>query len=564
MRRAVVSYYELGESFRDAIARACPDETRFVAISRLSRDSLLQLFRQIRGLKGECIAVAIEDENSRYLVGPLLLLAAMSGSRRIEIVWPNGTSERVAFRTFVIWLAKILWAQISSRWAYWRARWRVKSLEAGGERSPVAPRAVRRVLYLDANLPIGAAVGGSVGHTRGVIDGLLREGFGVDYASGKAIPTDSPNSRWLRVSCGDLLAVPPELNCYAFNDEFERCAMKWTTENSYAFIYQRMSVHNFTGAMLRQKLGIPLILEYNGSEVWTAANWGKKLRLHDMAASAERASFANADLVVTVSKPLADEVAAAGVGRERIVVYPNCIDPAIFDPDRFSREELEQLRKRLRIADGARIATFLGTFGAWHGVEFLARAIRRLVDGDLAWLVANKLHFLLIGDGLKMAEVRALLGTGPYQDFVTLTGAVPQASAPAYLALSDLFLCPHVPNADGSTFFGSPTKLFEYMAMGRPIVASDLAQIGGVLRGTYLDSANISEGPMAALFTPGSEDEFLAALRTVVEDPNLARTMAANARAAALGSFTWQHHVNAILAGAERAGLRVRTIDGRD
>lgn len=564
MRRAIVSYYDLGETFRDAIARECPDETRFVAISRLSRDSLLQLLRQIRGLKSECIAVAIEDETSRYLVGPLLLLAALSGSRRIEIVWPNGMSEKVPFRAIVAWLARILSAQISSRWAYWRAGRHVKPLEAGVRRAPVAPREVRRVLYLDANLPVGAAVGGSVGHTRGVIDGLLREGFAVDYASGKAIPTDSPNSRWLQVPCGDMLAIPPELNCYAFNEEFERRAKRWATENSYAFIYQRMSVHNFTGAMLRRSLGLPLILEYNGSEVWTAANWGKKLRLHDMAVSAERASLANADLVVTVSNPLADEVAAAGVGRERIVVYPNCIDPRIFDPDRFSREELEQLRQRLQIGEGARIATFLGTFGSWHGVEFLAHAIRRLVDSDPAWLVASKLHFLLIGDGLKMAEVRALLGTKPYQDFVTLTGSVPQASAPAYLALSDLFLCPHVPNADGSTFFGSPTKLFEYMAMNRPIVGSDLAQIGRVLRGTYFDSANVSAGPLAALFTPGNEDEFLAALRTVVDDPNLARTMATNARAAALGSFTWQHHVNAILAGAERVGLRIRETGRRD
>ncbi len=56
-----------------------------------------------------------------------------------------------------------------------------------------------------------------------------------------------------------------------------------------------------------------------------------------------------------------------------------------------------------------------------------------------------------------------------------------QSEAPTYLAISDIVVSPTVPNPDGSPFFGSPTKLFEYMAMGKPIVASDLDQIGEVL-----------------------------------------------------------------------------------
>jgi glycosyltransferase involved in cell wall biosynthesis len=316
-----------------------------------------------------------------------------------------------------------------------------------------------------------------------------------------------------------------------------------------------MSVHNFTGAMLRRKLGIPLILEYNGSEAWAAANWNRRLRLHDMAVRTELACLRNADLVVTVSSTLADEVVAAGVRREKIVTYPNCIDPDIFNPNRFSPEEISGLRQRLQIPDDACIATFIGTFGTWHGVDFLAKALRRLIDTDIPWLTGRKLHFLLVGDGLKMAQVRGVLGEKPYSDFVTLTGMIPQDAAPAYLAASDIFLSPHVPNADGSAFFGSPTKLFEYMAMERPIVASDLDQIGRVLRGTYFDPAQNHGRPLAELFSPGSEDGFLAALRKTVENPDAAREMARNARAVALASFTWRHHVDAILCRAKALNI---------
>ena len=48
-------------------------------------------------------------------------------------------------------------------------------------------------------------------------------------------------------------------------------------------------------------------------------------------------------------------------------------------------------------------------------------------------------------------------------------------------ATSDVLVSPHVANADGTPFFGSPTKIFEYMGLGKPIVASDLNQIGEVI-----------------------------------------------------------------------------------
>jgi len=112
------------------------------------------------------------------------------------------------------------------------------------------------------------------------------------------------------------------------------------------------------------------------------------------------------------------------------------------------------------------IATFIGTFGQWHGVDVLAQAIRRMVLERRKQLDALQLRFLLIGDGQKMALVRGRARDTDADRYVHLAGLVPQRAAPRFLAASDLLLSPHVGNADGSRFFGSPTKLFEYMAMG--------------------------------------------------------------------------------------------------
>jgi glutamate synthase domain-containing protein 3 len=64
----------------------------------------------------------------------------------------------------------------------------------------------------------------------------------------------------------------------------------------------------------------------------------------------------------------------------------------------------------------------------------------------------------------------------------TFTGRVPHGQVAAYLDACDIVVAPHVALANGTEFFGSPTKLFEYMSMARPVIASRLGQIGRLQR----------------------------------------------------------------------------------
>jgi glycosyltransferase involved in cell wall biosynthesis len=122
-------------------------------------------------------------------------------------------------------------------------------------------------------------------------------------------------------------------------------------------------------------------------------------------------------------------------------------------------------------------------------------------------------------------------------------------------------MSPHVPNADGSPFFGSPTKLFEYMAMARAIVASDLDQIGDVLRRSYRVPA-LPAGPCAAdedrlavLVTPGDREQLLEGLRFLVERPDYREALGRNARAEVLAHYTWERNVDAVVRRlADRGG----------
>jgi glycosyltransferase involved in cell wall biosynthesis len=420
----------------------------------------------------------------------------------------------------------------------------------------------RAVLYLNANLWFGLKAGGSVAHVAGVVNGLLGAGYAVDLYSASAPELIRPEAAYRPLLPDRAWGLPLERNYHRFGRRV-LAELDASARGPYAFLYQRLSVASYAGVAASRRLRLPLVLEYNGSEVWAARHWGRPLRDEALAEAAEEASLRHAHLVVTVSEVLAGELRARGVEPERIVCHPNGVDAARLDPSRFSAEDRAAVRAASGITADATVAGFIGTFGQWHGVDLLARTIARLAREERPWLDRRRVRFLLVGDGLRMPEVQAALA-GPGAEVATLPGLVPQADGPRYLSACDLLLSPHVPNSDGTPFFGSPTKLFEYMAAGKAVVASDLDQIGDVLspalRADDLPETEVpsdGERRLGLLTAPGSERELAAGIRFLVERPAWRARLGANARAEALRKYTWEHHVGAILARVDE--LRVGT-----
>jgi glycosyltransferase involved in cell wall biosynthesis len=108
---------------------------------------------------------------------------------------------------------------------------------------------------------------------------------------------------------------------------------------------------------------------------------------------------------------------------------------------------------------------------------------------------------------------------------------------PALLDACDILLSPHVPLEDGSEFFGSPTKLFEYMAMGKGIVASRLGQIGDVLK----------DEKTALLVEPGNAQQLAEAILRLDTSRELREKLGLAAREAAIASHTWKINAQRVL-----------------
>jgi glycosyltransferase involved in cell wall biosynthesis len=385
-------------------------------------------------------------------------------------------------------------------------------------------------LYLRTDLSFGIRAGGSVGHIAGVLNNLAAFTRPPIFVTTDDVPTVDAAIETHVVLPLESFWNFQELPAFVLNARIASEALRAVGGRRVSFVYHRYSLGNFTGVAVSRLLGVPLALEFNGSEVWVSDHWGRPLKHRDLALRIERLNLAAADLIVVVSDPIADQLASAGIDRNRVLVNPNGVDVSRYHPD----VDGTAIRRSLDL-DRTCVVGFIGTFGAWHGAEVLARAFVALLRRNPG--LRQSMRLLMIGDGARMAAVKRILAEGGVMDLARLPGLVTQEDGPAYMAACDMLISPHVPNPDGSPFFGSPTKLFEYMAMGRPIIASHLDQIGEVLE----------HDRTAWMVPPGDVAALAASIERLAADEPARGRLGAAARACAVARHTWRDHTRRIV-----------------
>jgi glycosyltransferase involved in cell wall biosynthesis len=306
------------------------------------------------------------------------------------------------------------------------------------------------------------------------------------------------------------------------------------------YLYERLCLGNYAGALASQELRIPYIVEYNGSEISMRRSFDRGRYVYeDVYLKAEELAFKQATLISVVSEPVRDDLVARGINPAKIFVNPNGADIDAYAPP--SPAARDQIRAELGFTPADRVIGFTGTFGGWHGVDVLAAAIPRICAEE------PSSRFLLIGDGNYKHLTDAAVANGKLQEKVKSVGRVPQQEGARLLKACDIFVSPHNSHMIDSRFFGSPTKVFEYMALGRAIVASDLEQIGEVLRPALTPSDLVTgkavAGARSVLCPPGDLDQFILAVVALARSPELCDQLGQGARRAVVEHYSWKQHV---------------------
>ena len=551
----VLSVVPLSEAFRSVLQARLQGDVDFMPLAKVRPKGNVAALRFLRKQRTDAAYAAFEEPQEMIMLPIIVLLARLIRAPQRFVIRPDHSIEKLSTMD----VARALFSAIAGSFAALKSGI-VAALELSMlERTPnPAPptKVSSKVVYLNTNVNLGVKAGGSLGHIAGVVNDLHRRGYDLTYVATIRSSVIDASVSMRTLTLPKLLGVPMDLFIFGFSQHIYRQLEGTFGNGADAVLYQRMSRSDYTGAKLSRVKKVPLIMEYNGSEAWGARHWGHPMLFERLARRAELVSLRSAHTVVTISDVLADELVEIGIPRSRVVVYPNCVDSCVFDPSRFSKEATSTLRQKHGLPADAIVLGFIGTFGRWHGIDVLCAVIKRLVDERSEWLDRQKVKFLIVGDGFLGRHVTELVGDERVRQYVSWPGLVEQREGPAYLAAMDVLLSPHIPNADGSRFFGSPTKLFEYMSMSRPIIASRLDQIAQVLSPALLANALPSGPPLATtrelavLAEPGSVPEMMDAIDFVVEHPEWRGVLASNARNEVLSKYQWSHHVARIVHGA--------------
>jgi len=240
-------------------------------------------------------------------------------------------------------------------------------------------------------------------------------------------------------------------------------------------------------------------------------------------AKREAAVWQRADGFVTLTRALADDMAARFGTRPRVAVVPDGV-------------RIDQVPS-VAAPSGRPIVAYAGHLYAWKGVDILLEALAALPDVD----------GLIVGGHERepdLARTKALAQQLGVAARVTFTGLVEPPQVRAWLARANVLVLPNPASAISSRFT-SPLKLFEYMAAQRPIVASDLPALREVL----------SPDENAVLVTPGSAPALAAGIRRVLDDPALATRVASRALDT-VTDFSWNRR-------AERLEALFNAVRGR-
>jgi glycosyltransferase involved in cell wall biosynthesis len=401
--------------------------------------------------------------------------------------------------------------------------------------NPILKPATKKMVYVRANDTYNLRSGGALGHTVGLIRGFQQSGIDVNFLAIDDI-VDLREVNKLIVPPIKLLHIVDLFSRFLYNAKMLTHALPFFQTKQFDFIYQRASRENFVGLILRKVCKVPLVLEFNSFIEWELDGAASPVhRLFSKPAVAiEKLNLDFSDLIVTVSDPLKELLLKSGIDANKVVVCPNAVDVETFHDD---KEAARQTRERLQISPDSIVIGFSGTFGFWHGIEVLTSTIRRLSSKY------PEARFLLIGDGARRDFAQRQLENVRNAIFL---GNIPYAEVNSYLAACDVLVSPHAKPLSGK-FIGSPTKLYEYMACGKIVVASDLDQIAEVVspclkinpRGSRSTISRSEGDEVGITVEPGSEAELLCALDQVIADIDMFRYLGGNARRKVVHHHSW-------------------------
>jgi glycosyltransferase involved in cell wall biosynthesis len=365
-------------------------------------------------------------------------------------------------------------------------------------------------------------------HIVEMIGGLRAEGHSVEECSPPMAPDDASGGSpgWV----GRLKILLPrqvyELAELAYSWIAYRRLAEAIKKDRPDGIYERYNLYLLAGAWAKKRFGLPLILEVNAPMAVERRQYGG-LSWPRLADWAELYVWKRADVILPVTQVLADYMVSKGIDPARIQVIPNGINEDHFKNLPTTTEAKDRLGLSGRLVIG-----FTGFVREWDRLD-------RIMIWMAKHAATHNVHMLVIGDGPARAEIEACAAQLGVADRLSFTGAVPREQVPTLSMAFDIAL------QTALVPYASPLCLFEYLALGKAIVAPDQPNHHEIL----------STGINALLYDPDDVVGIEKALDALCQDGVLRERIASAAPELIFRKqLTWRQHARKVVGLFGRVG----------
>lgn len=291
------------------------------------------------------------------------------------------------------------------------------------------------------------------------------------------------------------------------------------------WVYERLAVLQSLGWIFKRH-GIPWILETNGPLFYEAKAERKAIVLGRVARWLEIKAYQECDILVCISEAVKEiALREAKVQPEKIVVMPNGVDTVFFNPERCIPK---------RFFPNFTIG-FVGTFFPWQALDLLLEATGELRAEGLDISVA------FLGDGVMRKAWESKTEQLGLSENVIFTGMIPWEEVPQTIAGFDVAYSGHV-QLGSRGMYHSPLKIYEYMAMAKPTVASAFEDARRAIR----------DRETGFLFQGGDKNDLKRALNEAYRSQKELVEMGRKARQEAVTYHSWTARVRTLISEVER------------
>jgi glycosyltransferase involved in cell wall biosynthesis len=366
--------------------------------------------------------------------------------------------------------------------------------------------------------------GGMSSMHNGILNGLLQLGHKAVFASSgrMKLPQDIPV---YFIPHSKFLWNLPEVLNLPYNRKVTNELTKIIEREKPDFLYQHHADFNYSGTILKKKLGLPFFLQCESVQFWIKEKWGK-IYLKKLLRDIEEIQWDQSDAIFVISEEVKRHIVSFGVDENKIYVNSSSVNPDVFHPD----IDGSVIRKKYNLCDKFVIG-FTGTFAPWHGVEILAESVKIITNS-----IKNAIVFF-VGDGMLRPKIEEILKRDNVENKAIITGMQPFELMPEFIAACDVVVSPCVQTDESTEFFNSPIKLFEYLGMGKPIVASNVGQQSYVIQ-NEVNGIHCNQK---------SPEDLAEGIIKLYKNPDLSNKISIQARKDAVEKYNWINNSKRII-----------------